>query len=102
ESAGFAPVAPLVGLLIARDVAGGVAVGGSGLRVTLEGANVPGRAVEGKSVFFPGVGTDTDASVVPTTGGAELFTVLRSRLSPGQIRYRVVLAAGSVLLGNSG
>jgi RHS repeat-associated protein len=101
-SSGFAPVAPLTGLSIARDTAGGVAIGDSGLRVTLEGANVPGRAVGGQSVFFPSVGTDMDASVVPTTSGAELLAVLRSRLSPEEIRYRLALPAGSVLSPDAG
>ena len=41
---GFAPASPLVGLRIARYSGGGVGVGSDGLRVTLEGASVPGRA----------------------------------------------------------
>jgi RHS repeat-associated protein len=101
-SMGFAPVTPLVGLSVARDAAGGVAVGGSGLRLTLEGADASGSVVGGRSVFFPGVGVDMDASVVPTVNGAELFAVLRSRLSPEQIRYRVALPTGSALLEDAG
>jgi RHS repeat-associated protein len=101
-SAGFAPVASLAGLSIARDSAGGVAVGSSGLRVMLEGAGVSGRMVGGRSVFFPDVGVDMDASVAPTINGAEFFAVLRSRLSPEQIRYRLVLPAGASLDASAG
>jgi RHS repeat-associated protein len=43
-----------------------------------------------------------DATVAPKLSGAELFTVLRSRLSPKQIRYRVALPMGSVLQAVSG
>jgi RHS repeat-associated protein len=101
-SAGFAPVAPLAGVSIARDSADGVMVGGSGLRVTLEGAGVSGRLVGGGSVFFPGVGVDMDASVAPTIDGAEFFAVLRSRLSPEQIRYRLALPTGASLEASGG
>ncbi len=65
--------------------------------MTLEGASVAGRVVGGQSVFFPEIGRDMDASVAPTVGGAELFAVLRSRLSPEQVRYRVALPAGASL-----
>jgi RHS repeat-associated protein len=93
----FVPVAPVTDLSIARDSAGGVAVGSSGLRVTLEGAAVMGRQATGQSVFFGSVGPDMDASVAPTIDGAELFAVLRSRLSPDEIRYRVELPVGATL-----
>ncbi len=99
----FVPVAPVAGVSIARDSAGGVAVGGSGLRVTLEGASVAGTPVAGgQSVFFGSVGVDMDASVAPTIDGAELFAVLRSRLSPDEIRYRVALPAGATLEEHAG
>ena len=41
----YVPMAPVAGVSIARDSAGGVAVGSSGLRVTLEGAPVAGAPV---------------------------------------------------------
>ena len=99
----FLPTAPVAGVSIARDSSGGVAVGSSGLRLTLEGASVTGTPVAGgQSVFFGSVGADMDASVAPTIDGAELFAVLRSRLSPDEIRYRVALPAGATLEGHAG
>jgi RHS repeat-associated protein len=98
---GFGPVAPMTGVSIARDSASGVAVGSSGLRMTLEGGDVAGRLVGGQSVFFPAVGNDVDASVAPTISGAEFFAVLRSRLSPGVLRYRLSLPVGAALEANT-
>jgi RHS repeat-associated protein len=100
---GFAPVRPLAGVSIARDSGGGVAVGGDGLRVVPEGANVPGGLMGGgQDVFFGGVGRDMDAVAAPVLGGAELFAILRSRLSPQEIRYRVTLPSGAVLRAEGG
>ncbi|HEX4114354.1 MAG TPA: RHS repeat-associated core domain-containing protein [Solirubrobacteraceae bacterium] len=48
-------------------------------------------------MFFPSVAEDTDSIVTPTLNGAEFFAVLRSRLSPQQLRYKVTLPAGAVL-----
>ncbi len=98
----FVPANPLVGLSIARDSGGGVGIGADGLRVTPEGASVPGSLSGGQSVFFAGVSTDTDAVVTPTLGGAELFAVLRSRLSPERLRYRLTLPAGARLQETAG
>jgi RHS repeat-associated protein len=100
---GFAPVRPLAGVSIARDSGGGVALGGDGLRVVPEGANVPGGLVDGgQDVFFGGVGRDMDTVAAPVLGGAELFAVLRSRLSPQEIRYRMTLPPGAVLRAEGG
>jgi RHS repeat-associated protein len=98
----FVPATPLADVSIARNSAGGVAVGSSGLRVTLEGAPVMGTQATGQSVFFGSVGPDTDASVAPTIDGAELFAVLRSRLSPDELRYRVALPTGATLEEHAG
>ena len=99
---GFAPVRPLVDVSVAEASAGGVAVGGDGLRVSLEGENVVGGLMAGQDVFFGGVGRDMDAVISPTLGGAELFAVLRSRESPEVIRYRLALPAGAVLVAQGG
>jgi RHS repeat-associated protein len=99
---GFAPANPLVGLSIARDSGGGVGVGVDGLRVTFEGSSVPGSLVGTQSVFFGGVGADMDAVVAPSLSGAEFFAVLRSRLSPELLRYRVALPAGATLQAVAG
>jgi RHS repeat-associated protein len=97
DGGGFVPTASLAGVSIARNSASGVTVGGSGLRMTLESSDVAGRPVGGHSVFFPGVGDDMDAAVAPTIDGAEFFALLRSRLSPEVLRYRLSLPAGAVL-----
>jgi RHS repeat-associated protein len=99
---GFAAVRPLVGVSIAGDSGGGVAVGGDGLRVVPEGASVPGGLVGGRDVFFGGVGRDMDGVVAPVLGGVELFSVLRSRLSAEEIRYRLALPLGAVLRAAGG
>jgi RHS repeat-associated protein len=93
----FVPLTPLKRVSIADSSAGGVAVGTDGLRVTMEGQDVPGSMTGEKSVFFGDVGRDMDAVAAPKLDGAELFAVLRSRMSPEHIRYRVTLPAGAVL-----
>jgi RHS repeat-associated protein len=98
---GFSPARPLTHVWIPREANRGVAVGSGGLRVALEGANAVGRTV-GQGVFFAGVGRDMDAVVAPKLDGVELFAVLRSRLSPEEIRYRVTLPAGAVLRAAAG
>jgi RHS repeat-associated protein len=102
KAGGFAPATPVTPVSIGQDSDGGVAIGSDGLRVTLEGADVTGDSMGGQSVFFPSVGRDMDASVAPTLTGAELFALLRSRLSPEQLRYRVTLPAGAVLRSVAG
>jgi hypothetical protein len=99
---GFAPVRPLAAVSIAEDSAGGVAVGASGLRLTLAGAKVNGVPVGEQGVFFADVGSDTDAAITPTIDGAELFAELRSRLSPRELHYAVTLPSGAVLRASAG
>jgi RHS repeat-associated protein len=97
----FAPKRPLVPVSIAQQSAGGVAVGGQGIRLTLLGADVAGKRTSGTDVIFSGVGPDLDAAVAPTLHGAELFATLRSRLSPEVLRYRVAFPAGAQLLSSA-
>jgi RHS repeat-associated protein len=94
---GFAPVRPVVGVRIAHDSAGGVTVGTQGLRIALRGSDVVGSVVDGQGVFFGGVGADMDATVAPKIQGVDLSVMLRSRLSPQQIRYVVSLPEGATL-----
>ena len=95
---GFAPAAPATPLVIAQHLAGGVQIGSEGLRLVIEGVDVPAAAaVGGAKVFYSGVASDTDAAVVPTVSGVEVFALLRSRLSPEQLRYRISLPAGGEL-----
>jgi RHS repeat-associated protein len=98
----FSPVRPLVGMSIARDSGGGVAIGNDGLRVMLQGADVPGRMLDRQDVFFGKVGPDVDATVAPKLSGVDLSVLLRSRLSPQQFRYRLALPSGAVLLPVAG
>ena len=93
----FAPANPLAPVEIAVRSGAGVALGNSGVRLTVEGRSVPGRVRGDGSVVFASVAPDEDAVVVPTIHGAELFAVLRSALSPTAIRYRVTLPPGATL-----
>jgi hypothetical protein len=77
------------------DSTDGAGFGGLGLRVVPEGASVAGFAVGDQDVFYGGVGPDMDAVVAPTLHGAEFFAVLRSRDSPEELRYRVMLPSGA-------
>jgi RHS repeat-associated protein len=94
---GFGAVRPLVPFSISGDVAGGVALGGSGLRISMVGLNRPGELVDRRDVFFAGVAPDTDAVVAPKLRGVDLLAVLRSSLSPSDLRYRVSLPPGATL-----
>jgi RHS repeat-associated protein len=94
---GFAPVNPLQRVLVAQRLSGGVAVGPNAVRIVPLGKDVSGRMSGGDSVFFGGVGEDEDATVTPTVSGADIFAVLRSRLSPERLRYRVDLPRDAVL-----
>jgi RHS repeat-associated protein len=96
DAEGFAPVRPLAALSIAGSLDGGVGVGSEGLRVRMEGADVRGNSL-GQSVFFGDAGPDVDAVVTPTLGGVDLSAVLRSSVSPEQLRYRLALPAGARL-----
>jgi RHS repeat-associated protein len=98
----FSAVNPLQSVSVARRLSGGVAVGSSGIRLVPQGSDVAGTLVYGRSVFFANVGLDEDASVAPTISGVELSAVLRSRLSPQQLRYRVVLPAGMTMRALNG
>jgi RHS repeat-associated protein len=102
KGGGFAPARPLAAVSIARDSAGEATVGSDGLGMTLEGSTVSGSEVGGQSVFFGGVASDTDAVVAPRIDGAEFLAVLRSRLSPEHLRYRLSLPAGAVLRADGG
>jgi hypothetical protein len=97
SGAAFAPANPLHGLSISERLGGGVALESSSIRFIPQGADAHAHLVGDSSVFYPEVGLDEDASVSPTINGVELSTVLRSRLSPQQISYKVVLPAGAVM-----
>jgi RHS repeat-associated protein len=102
DSSGFSPAASAISLSISRDLAHGVDVGSLGLRVVFEGSPSTGVPVAGREVVYSRVASDTDLAVVPMVTGAELFSVLRSRLSPQQLRFRVDLAPGERLQASDG
>jgi len=93
----FAPAAPLVKVAVAQNLRGGVVVGKEGLRLTLQGDDVAGSLSDGRNVFFGNVGRDMDATVMPEVAGADMSVILRSRLSPQQLRYTVTLPTGATL-----
>ncbi len=99
---GFAPANPVSPLAIGARLADGVWLGGSGVGLTMVGRDVPGVLVGSLGVFFAGMGRDVDASVVPTIDGAEMFAVLRSRLSPERLWYRLTLPVGAVVRPDAG
>jgi len=101
-ASGFAAANPLQDTSVARTLAGGVAIGSAGIRIVPLGADVSGGVLEGKTVFFPEVGLDEDALVTPTIRGVDLAALLRSRLSPQQLAYRVLLPAGAALSPDGG
>ncbi|MGE5282568.1 MAG: hypothetical protein ACM3N0_09675, partial [Chloroflexota bacterium] len=102
DSEGFEPQNPLTGLRIGRAVGKGVEVGERGLSVTQAGSNEGsvGRAFGNKNVFFPEVATDADLLVAPTSGGVELFDLLRSAESPESLRFQLEVPAGAELRSN--
>ena len=96
----FEPVNPLVDVSIARDVAGGVALGEAGVTITQAGAEQSVGRIQGdKNVFFPEAspGSDTDLLVAPLAGGVELFDMLRSPASRESLRFDLQLPRGSSL-----
>jgi hypothetical protein len=96
-AAGFAPANASGDLMIDRHLSEGVALGTGGLRVSMEGKNVPGVPLTNSAVFYGGVGSDVDATVAPTDDGVEFFATLRSRVSPEELRYRLTLPTGASL-----
>ena len=102
SASGYAPANPAHRILIGRDLAHGVDLDTSGLRVTMAGRDAAGASLAGKAVFFPGIGQDVDATVAPTPSGVELFASLRSRLSPQVLRYHFSLPSGESLRAAGG
>ncbi|HEX4438416.1 MAG TPA: RHS repeat-associated core domain-containing protein [Solirubrobacteraceae bacterium] len=93
----YVPVNPLAPVAISQRLSGGVRVGSDGIAVVPDGRNVAGQLVSSDTVFFPTTGKDEDVVAVPTIGGAELSTILRSSLSPTLLGYHVSLPAGATL-----
>ena len=98
----FEPVAPLKQISIGNSAHDGVMLSSPGVALMIVGVNSPGSLVEDQGVFFGEVDTDTDAVAVPKLDGVDLSAVLRSKLSPEQLHYRVAMPPGSSLRGEDG
>ena len=106
-ASGFAPQAPAVAVAIPSRLAAGVAVGSEGVRLVpvatdSTGADSSGVLVGGDWVFYGGVGPDMDVVVAPAVTGAEVFWMLRSRLSPESVSYRLEIPVGAVVRQRGG
>jgi hypothetical protein len=97
HGASYRPAVPVTQISIGRQSKNGVDVGDEGLQLRLVGADVLGQPMGSRGVFFHGVQADTDAAVLPTLAGAEMFALLRSADSPTELRYEVSLPAGASL-----
>jgi tripartite motif-containing protein 71 len=106
---GFEPVNPLAELKIPDAADEAIEIGGRGLAVSAVGADGSreARLLGDKNVFYPeaqGAGADTDRLVSPTSGGVEIFDLLRSADSPEVMRYEMEMPDGAELRpdGNGG
>lgn len=97
SASGYVPRNAPSRVTIGTRLSDGAALGSSGIRLSMVGADVPAHLQSGQSVFYHEVGRDTDASVVPTTSGVEMFAVLRGTDSPELLRYHVAAPAGTAL-----
>jgi streptogramin lyase len=98
----FQPVTPSVKVHIAKRVADGVSLPGSGVSLTPVDAH--GHALggsegtlDGATVFFGGTGMNSDTLVKPTTMGFDVQTLLRSADSPQRLYFHVGLPRGARL-----
>ncbi|HEX5853521.1 MAG TPA: DUF6531 domain-containing protein, partial [Solirubrobacteraceae bacterium] len=94
---GFAPAAAVHQSVIGGTLSAGVSLPVAGVGVAMQGEDVQGVRVGREQVFYGNVARDTDAMVVPTARGAEMFATLRSRLSPEVLSYQLALPAGASL-----
>jgi RHS repeat-associated protein len=92
---GYGAANPVQPVTIGGHLSAGVRIGDAGFGLTMAGADQTGQLAGAQGVFYPGVATDVDASVVPTINGAEMFTMLRSRFSPQTISYTLSLPPGA-------
>lgn len=96
------PRRPLAPVVIGGHAEGGVSLTGSGISLTMLGANSPATVVEGKEALYSEVGTDVDAVAVPKLNGVDLSALIRSADSPEVLRYRVGVPLGARLVAEDG
>lgn len=96
---GHQPANPIVDLYIPNSAGESVVVGEAGLEISQAGAEreAEGHVIDGSTVFYPDVLTDTDLLVVPTATGVEFFDQLRSDASPEILRFHLALPQGAQL-----
>ena len=97
---GWKATNPLVDLEVADSAEDGIEVGEEGIALNQAGAaGGSARLVGDKNVLFSDVeaGKSIDMMVSPTSGGVEIFDLLRSIDSPESLRFQFELPAGSQL-----
>ncbi len=102
-SGGYAPAASDVTAQIPKHLSSGVSVRESGISLTpVDASGIPLEGsegvVDGASVLYTNVQTDTDTFVKPTNTGFEVSAIQRSADSPSQLYYRVGMPAGASLV----
>jgi YD repeat-containing protein len=95
---GYSPVNALLSMHASRQLAGGVSLS-DGLSIAPIAGNVTATPAPGdQNVYYANAGPDEDFSINATVRGAEISTLLRSRLSPQHISYRLTLPSGAKLV----
>lgn len=100
---GYRPKSPAVAVSIPEQLNEGVTAPASGVSlVPTNSRGVPLHAQEGSlqgaSVLYANVETDTDAVAKPTSAGFELDAILRSERSPRTLYYKVRMPHGAHLV----
>ncbi len=103
----FQPVRSDVALRIAKQLAGGVQLAGTGVSLTpvdASGSSLGGSegVVDGATVLYANTQTDTDTVVKPDALGFEEDTLLRSVESSGQLYFRLGVPEGASVVQASG
>jgi RHS repeat-associated protein len=103
----FAPRTPAVEVRIPKRLGEGARLAGVGVSLTpvdAHGSALGGAAgvIDGATLFYANVQSDSDVVLKPTTLGFEESTILRSAGSPDRLLFRVGLPAGGSLVSAGG
>lgn len=90
----YAPVRPAVPVTLPGTLASAAALP-HGLALRVRGAATEGRVVAGRTVLYANTAQDTDVVLTPTNSGVEQSTILRSQVSPEDVRMDLTLPAGT-------
>jgi sugar lactone lactonase YvrE len=104
EEGALKPANPLVETALPENLADGMTLGPSGLKISIIGAPADRSpsVVDGSVGFYPNVATDTDLAVAPTPTGLETFSSLRTAAAPREITYALTVPTGSRLQQTAG